>query len=364
MRRYIIERDRLADNVDILRQEMGGAAIYGVLKVDGYGLGLAPLAKVMAERGIDRFAITEPEDVQRVIDTGIPMRELLLLTPVNSPELAERLLATERVTFAIGSPAEGRLLEEAGLRLGLKPRVHVQIETGLGRFGVSWDKPADIRAMYESFPALEIVGTYTHFSGEKIERQFGRFQEVLRALEAWGVDPGLRHCCSSAAALLHPSMRLDGVRLGSAFLGRAAGCQALGLHVIGYCQCELQTVRTVRAGQSVGYGGMFRTRQDRKVAIVNIGAVNGLGGVANCGIRSASAGFKELLRTASAMWKRRAPTAVVNGSAAPVLGRIYSECAALDVTGIDCKPGDLAKLPLNPLYVKDMDLVWQEAAAE
>ena len=359
MRQLMIDCEALMENIRTVREKAGGAAVYGVLKADGYGLGLEPMARALAEGGIDRFAVTEPEAAHQILDMRLPVKEILLLRPAQTEAIGP-LLRRGKVTFSVGSPEEAVALARAGLRAGMKPKAHVQIDTGLGRYGFRWDDPQRLRFLYESFTALRFTGIYTHFDGgaKQARRQAARFRSVLASLAEAEIDPGMRHACASRALFGGPDLRLDGVRVGSAFLGRVPGGEKYGLRDVCRCGAEITAVRTLRAGDTVSYGVRFRADRNMRAAVVELGTVHGLGLEPVCGRKSLAAAAAEWLRQTRNTLRVSRLGAEIGGKWAPVLGRVCTECVILDVTEIDCAPGDTAVFSLNPLFCRDMERVW------
>lgn len=366
MRRYIVQRESVRQNARIVRERAGGALVYGVLKAGGYGLGLEELARTLAACGVDRFALTEPEDAALLARMGLPVRELLLLRPVTEREALDRLIRLPAVTFSVGSERDAALLARAGKRLRVTPRAHIQIDCGMGRYGFSAGVPERVRRVYDRFGgAVLFTGIYTHFScpvkGGATRRQYRRFRYCTDSLERAGYTVGLRHCCSSAAMFHHPEMQLDAVRAGSAFLGRVAHGQRFGLTPVGCCEATVDEVRQLPGGSSIGYGALFHTRRDTAAAVVGVGSVHGFGLSAGHGRQDMSAGIKELIHRALRLFRPAGGLyALVDGRAAPVLGAVCTESCVLDVTGLNCRPGDTVRMPLNPLYRQNMECVWLE----
>ncbi len=359
MRRLIIDGGAMAENLRVL-QAAGDAAIYGVLKADGYGLGLEPMARLLTWQGVRRFAVTEPSEAVRLADMGLDTQDILLLRPVSEAE-AEPLLG-KPVTFSIGSPEEAVALARAANRMGVRPEVHVQIDTGLGRYGFSWDEPGRLQLLYASFTALRFTGIYTHFANpcrkRAARRQFERFRFVLDALDEAGINPGLRHCCESSALLRYPEMALDAVRVGSGLLGRVPDAERFGLRDICRCEATLETVRTLRPGDTVGYGSRYRARREMRVAVADIGSLHGLGAAVEGGRKSMRCRLSEWLRSSLSLLRGRGLYAEANGQQIPVLGRLCSECCVLDVTDTNGKPGDLVTFSLNPMFVRHVERIW------
>ena len=98
---------------------------------------------------------------------------------------------------------------------------------------------------------------------------------VVEKLRAAGYDTGMAHCCNSHAFVRHPEMHMDGVRIGSAFLGRLAFKDKLGLQRIGYAECTLEEIRWIPKGQTIGYAAGFKAPRQMRTAVIGLGWYNG-----------------------------------------------------------------------------------------
>ena len=216
---------------------------------------------------------------------------------VSSLELARALAAEERVV-----------------------PVHLKIDTGMGRFGASPDDAPAIARFIDESDGLLLAGTWTHFAcadsdAAMTRRQFDRFTEALRALD---VDPGLRHACNSAGARHFPEYALDAVRCGISLYGcEWSGLQpALSLHAL------VTHVKTVRPGDTVGYGATWRAREPRRVATIAIGYADGVHRI-----------------------RSNRGHVLVRGLKAPLIGNVSMDAITADVTDVDgVAVGDVATL--------------------
>lgn len=348
---YIAEKEKIAHNIRLLRSRVGERKIYAVLKANGYGLGSAALASVCAENGLDRFAVSDLRQAKDVEESVENIRELLLMSapvPEQIPEYA-RL----GVTFTASSIAQLQQLPHGA-------KVHIKVDTGLCRRGFSWEAPDEITSAYSAFPGLSFTGIYTHFidGGDKklTDLQVKRFRAVLAALEKAGIDPGTRHCCGSSAVFGPEENLLDGVRVGTALLGRVPGGEKkYGLQPTGFCRVPIEFVRTVPKGATVGYSAAFRAKKEMQLALCPIGTHNGFGVVASSGCETATSLRNRLLRQLrTGLTGNGIPGGYIGGKFCPVVGRIFTEAVLLDVTGLDCKAGDEAIFNINPIMRHDM----------
>ena len=122
----------------------------------------------------------------------------------------------------MGSCAAAETVSAVAAEKGVTARVHVKLDTGMGRFGFLPQDVTEAAALLKSLPSMRVEGVFTHFANTADEaltrRQYQQFQEGAALLERAGIETGLRHVCASSAFLRYPEMQLDAVRLGSALL--------------------------------------------------------------------------------------------------------------------------------------------------
>ena len=349
--RYIVEKEKIAHNVGILRQCVGSKRIYAVLKADGYGLGCEALAAVYGENGLHCFAVTDAEEAAAVAGAGLEVEELLLMSSATPEDIPT--LASMGVTFTVASVQDAENLADFSVR------AHIKVDTGMGRRGFQQSQIEQIVQLYDRFPNIRFTGIYTHFSdgGSKktCRAQFERFRSVLSALEKRGIKPGIRHCCNSLATFHQSGMMLDGVRVGSALLGRIAGASRFGLQRTGVCQAPIESVRTVAKGTQIGYGSVFRCSREIRVALCPIGTHHGFGIITNSGEQNLIPAILSVLRLIkSRATGRSVPAAQIHGKRCKALGCICSEATMLDVTDVPCCAGDVAAFDINPILLHNV----------
>lgn len=353
---YLVKKEDLAHNIASLRSQIPGK-IYAVVKADGYGLGCEVLARACAENGLRCFAVTSLQEAETVVATGVEPEELLLMASA-APEQIPRLLQLG-VTFTVASRQDVENLAQ------YQAKAHIKIETGMGRRGFRPEELEYIRQLYTACPNLRITGIYTHFlEGADRKRtlsQYERFQKVLSDLEEQGIAPGTRHCCNSAATIWQPDLYLDGVRLGSALLGRHPGAQSrLNLRRVGMGYVRIESLHELPKGATVGYGGLYRTARPTTVAVCPIGTHNGLGVIPYKGQQTFRESFLEVLRMArNRMTNRNLPCVTIGGKRCVGLGSVCSEAVMVDVTGISCQVGEYAQVDINPILLHDIAVIFE-----
>lgn len=358
-KKYIVETQKLQKNIELIRARAGEAAVYAVVKCDGYGTGCRALTRVCASSGLRRFAVTEVREAQIVAQEAAP-EELLMLTCVSSQAQIEAL-AQCGATFTVASQADAALLEEYCAAHDVELCAHIKIDTGMGRRGFLPQEHERLIELYRSAVHLRFTGIFTHFAyaldPKATQEQYDKFCVVLHALAEAGIDPGVRHCCNSIATFRYPQMALDAVRVGSALLGRIPGGERYGLERTGMCVAPIESVRTLPKGASIGYGGIFRTRKPTRVALCAVGGHNGFALALKPGQQSVLTGALDTLAIVrNRLTGRDIPTVRIAGRSCRVLGCICSEAVMIDVTGVPCEAGDAVLLDINPLMRNDMDV--------
>ncbi|MBQ8974159.1 MAG: alanine racemase, partial [Oscillospiraceae bacterium] len=252
---YVVEREKLEHNIAAVRERAGDAAVYAAVKADGYGVGCLALARVCESCGIKRFAVTSGQEAAALTRGGVGYEEILMLTPTSDIREIEELSAMG-VTFTAASVEDARALSKLWYTCGRKPRAHIKLDTGMGRRGFTAAQSGELAELYDRFSDIEFTGIYTHlcsgYDGRLAKRQYRTFKAVTDALTAQGISVGLRHIASSAALFYQPQMRMDAVRVGSALFGRMAGAERFGLLPTGRCFVEIESVRTLPKGSTVG----------------------------------------------------------------------------------------------------------------
>ena len=347
-----IQERALNHNIRLVRRQAGDARLIGVVKGNGYGLGLAELASRLVDGGVRILAVSELSDALKLRCYGIPA-DIMLLTPLYDPmDLKDALL--ERITLCIDTKAGAVAAERMARSLNVGGNVQLCIDTGFGRYGLPWEDTQQVWETARLLGNLRLTGTYSHLcrsaeeDGAESLRQCQRLTSLCEALKGAGVEPGMRHLADSYGLLNTPEIRLDAVRVGSAFLGRLPFQDRWGFERVGNLSARVREVRNLPAGATVGYGSHFVARHKTRIAVVGAGYSHGFGVERTSrnggGVRAAL----RLLRGG-----RRGPElqAVSGAQRFPVLGSVGMCDTVLDVTGAEICVGDRVDLTVNPMFV-------------
>ena len=362
MNAYVVSRELLEYNIAQLKKQAKGVPIWAVIKGDGYGLGALPLAELLAENGIDRFCVTEVREAEVLRENGFRDADILMLRSVSDRETLNRLLDLD-VILTVGSWETALAVDTLAKERADIAAVHLKIDTGMGRYGFRPEETERVIALYREMKHLAVSGIYTHFNcafgDEKLTRQeFAAFQDVVAQLRAAGLETGIVHCCNSSAFLKYPEMHCDGVRLGSAILGRMPF--RTKLRPVGYMESAVEELHVVPKGHSTGYGAIWTARRETRLAIVPVGWYHGF----HVGCQPYMTRTIDCLRAAFSALKgivRKQQTYVeVGGKRCRVVGVVGMLHCAVDVTDVPCGVGDRVILQVNPLHQKGVQVVYRK----
>ena len=239
---------------------------------------------------------------------------------------------------------------------------HIKIDTGMGRYGFLPEEMEKITPVYHYMDTIHVTGIYTHlhsaFCDKKATKaQIESFNRVLAALREAGIEPGMAHILNSSGVLHFSGAAMDAVRVGSALLGRVHGGH--GLKRVGYCETQVEELKWLPKGHTTGYGAGWKAKRPTRVAILPVGWYNGFG----CEMGNDLFRFRDCLRRIAASLRTmlfgKAYYVTINGKRCKVLGHIGMLHTAADVSGIQCSLGDMARVEINPLMQKGMDVEWR-----
>ena len=357
MNAYIVETDKLRHNYRTLKERAGGAVLWAVVKGNGYGLGAGPLAKLLAEEGADHFAVTAPEEAGGIRALGLE-GDILMLRETSEPEEIKALLELNAIC-TIGSRETAEAVQAAAVALGVTARAHCKIDTGMGRYGFLPHETENAKRLWD-YDHIRMEGIYTHFhtaGNHKVtQRQFAAFRGAVDALKTQGLDVGMVHCCNSLAFWYEPEMRLDGVRLGSALLGRVGYGAKAGLQRVGYAEARVETLKTIPKGHNVGYGGDCTVKRDTRIAVIGVGYLHGYAVERGYDVFRPVDCLRSMGRYLKYLLQHRRLTVEVNGKTCTVLGHVGMVNLVADVTDIPCALHDPVTISINPLDVKAMEI--------
>ncbi|MDD7389918.1 MAG: alanine racemase [Lachnospiraceae bacterium] len=350
-----IDASAIAHNVQVIRETIGSARLIAVIKENGYGMGLKREYDILKNLNINFFAVTNANEALALRRFGCK-EDILLMSPSFEKEEAAELLQNN-IIFMLCSMKQAVLLKELADETRLTPRVHLAIETGMGRYGFLWNRIPDLSAL----PAfLKIEGCYSHLNGKpsgyekEARRQLERLLTATESLKKQGIDPGIRHICNSAATMSLGSLGLDAVRCGSAIIGKCARGGSRLKNAV-WLEAPICMVAELPKGSTIGYQACAVLKRDSRLGLVRAGHGDGimLGYADNP--EPLIHGVIHL--TAVKLLKNRYRKTVLvtghNGKKArvPYVGRSGVAHVMIDLTDTSFAEGDMVQFHVNPLFV-------------
>ncbi len=327
-----IDLDQAKQNYLILRQLIDPKQkVCCVVKSNAYGHGAVPMAKLYESLGTDYLAVATLEEALQLRENKINSPILILgYTPVE----AATLLAKYHITQCVFSYEYGRNLANAAKMADVRIKIHIKLDTGMGRIGFLCRKDGDheLDKVWEICQRNELLpeGIFTHFAtaddpneeGEKFtEEQIAQFAKAIEILESHGLTFELRHCANSAAALGKNASSFNifnMVRLGIVLYGLASRLSGdLGIAPVMTLKSVVSHLKKLEIGESVGYGRRFIASEQRQIATVPIGYGDGF-------------------------WRANRLSGggmLVAGKFAPIVGNVCMDQTMLDVTDLPCELG-------------------------
>ena len=318
---------KLRHNFRTVQQHVGkDVTVCAVVKADAYGHGAVECATALQAEGSQWLGVTS-------LDEAIPLREadirsrIILMTGFWRGE--EEEIVALGLTPTVWEPWQLESLNRASAKLG-GPRhpVHLKVDSGMGRLGVSLQALPRLLDAVKAADHLLIEGVSTHLASSEVldapsaEEQIKNFDVALSSIRRAGIAPALVHVANTSAAIsrrvtwnnmVRPGLALYGYYSRFQRAGREVGGSALRLDVkpVLSWKTRILALRDMEANQPLGYGGTYVTRSAARIAVLPVGYADGLN-------RGLSSGGRVIVRD----------------HYAPIVGLISMDLTMIDVTGI------------------------------
>lgn len=310
-----VDLSAISANVEMLMKH-AGVPVMAVVKADAYGHGLVPVAHTVISAGAQWLGVA-------LLAEAMALREAKISAPILSwlvPPGSDYWTAIQAdIDLAVPSIAIFEEILSAGRSAKGRPRIHIEVDTGMTRGGFLEEWEPFLQRIQETKDEVEVVGFFSHFAradepGQpQNAEQLKRFVQMSDDLNEIGIEPEIHHLSNSAATLVDASSHFDLVRTGIAIYGLTPDLQnlgtskQLGLKPAMTLRAKLHLVKDVPANTPVGYGAISSTSTDTKLGIIAMGYADGIPRVAqNAGV-------------------------FVNGKRAPIIGRVSMDQFVVDL---------------------------------
>lgn len=315
-----INLNNIKNNIMEIRKVVGKKEIIATVKANAYGHGAIDIAPVLLENGANRLAVA-------VITEALELRNADIKAPIMilgyTPLDFSKEIITEKIEATIYDYEYAAKLSREALKLNSKAKVHIAIDTGMGRIGFLPTKESidDIIKIF-ALPGLEVEGIFTHFSSadeadkEYTMMQFEKFKYVCDVLESRGIKVPLKHASNSAAIIDLENTYLDAVRPGIILYGYYPS-EEVKKNIINIkpaltLKAKITNLKKLHKDMYISYGRAFKTERESKIGTLPIGYADG---------------YTRLLTGKAKV--------IVNGKLTPVVGKICMDQCMIDLTDVD-----------------------------
>lgn len=282
-----IDLDALKHNMQVIKEHTApGAMIMGVVKADAYGHGVIEVSKTILANGAKWLAVALLDEAIEIRNAGIEAPILILSD--NEPECAQTIVELD-IRQGVYSIEGAKKLSDAAIKVGKNAKIHIKIDSGMGRVGFRPDEAIEAVAQIALMPGIEIEGIFTHFavadelsekSNTYTQEQFDKFYNVCERIKnEKHINIPIRHAANSATILRFPHMHLDMVRAGIILYGLwpSEETKATGAHLkaVMTLKSVVSFVKEVEQGTCLSYGCTFCAERKMLVATIPVGYADG-----------------------------------------------------------------------------------------
>lgn len=316
-----IDLDNLAHNMrEVRRIVREDISVMAVVKANAYGHGSIETSKVFLKNGACYLAVATLGEAIELRRAGINAPILILGYIKNSQY---HIAVEEDITETIYNMESAKFLSDAAVKLKRKAKVHIKIDSGMGRIGFRPDeKSIEEIVNIAKLPNLEVEGIFTHFAkADELDKtftieQYEKFQWTIKELGNKGLNIPIKHASNSAAIIDLPEYNLNMVRGGIMLYGLYPSDEVIKekvkLKPAMTLKAEISNIKVVPKGTGISYGQIFVTERESKIATIPIGYADG---------------FTRLLTSKSEV--------AIKGQRAPVVGKICMDQSMIDVTDVE-----------------------------
>lgn len=309
-----VDLEAIRNNVAYFRQN-SPAQVMAVVKANAYGHGAVRVARAALEAGATWCGVGRASEAFELRQAGIGSPILLMSLAPGEP-LAD--LIAQDVSLPVWNAHQIEAAATAASAAGRRARLHLKVDTGMGRLGAPPSEALDLARGVGEAPDLALEGVFTHFARADEsdalpnDRQSQMFRQVVQALDGAGLRPTVVHTANSAVALTRPADHYDLLRVGIAMYGLHPSSQCRlpeALRPALAWKTQLSMVKRLDGGQGVSYGHEYVTQEAERIGTLSVGYADG--------------------------FRRHGDNqAIVKGRRAPVVGRVCMDLCMLQLDGV------------------------------
>ena len=313
-----VNLDAMKWNIDRVKELLrDDISILLVVKADAYGHGAVRIARLAEECGIDMLGVATVDEGKELREAGIGL-PILVLSPVLPEEIVHAL--EYDLALTVSSLDFARAASKAATQKAKICKVHLEVDTGMGRAGLERENAADAVGEILQLEGLDIQGLFTHFPASDSDMDFSReqiqsFIELLDRLKTAGARFPYVHCANSAAILNFGSSHFNMIRPGLLIYGHMPSIHLAGkievVPVMSF-RTKLVLVREMPPGASISYGRTYIAPEHITMGIIPVGYGHGIS--------------HRLSNKGEVLFR---------GSRVPIIGRVTMDMTMIDLSGFD-----------------------------
>ncbi len=314
-----IHLDRLIHNYKVIKEKVDGNPIMSVIKANGYGHGAVECGRALEKEGCTFLAVFTFDEAMELRDAGINT-EIFVFSRLQEYFLKEA--EEKNITLNFSGTTDIQILKSSKV----KPKFHLKIDTGMSRLGIPFDKADEILNEISKDSSLNCQGIYSHYATADegdlsfAEWQLAQFNRVIESAADKGIAFQYRHFSNSGTVLNLPESHFDIVRAGMLLYGAFPSDEVptdLNIKPVMEFRGPIVSIRQIKAGTRVSYGGVWETERDTTIAVVQTGFADGI----------------------PREWYKGGHV-TLNGKSYPIAGRICMDQFMIDLGNDEAEVGD------------------------
>ena len=274
-----IDLHQLKKNYQIVKREVGDIPIMATVKANAYGHGAVEISKVLEEEGVRYLAVFTIDEGIELRDAGIKT-DIFIYAKFDPSRIDEA--SKHNLTLNISSFDDLKALKAYN---GNAIKVHLKIDTGMTRLGVPLDQAEAFLKEADQLDSIELEGLYSHFATADegdlsyANTQLSKFNDVVEISKKLEMSFAFIHCSNSGAILNVKESRFNMVRAGMLLYGAFPSdevSQELPIEPVMSFTAPVIEIREVEAGTHISYGGVYTTKSDTRIAVIQAGFADGV----------------------------------------------------------------------------------------
>ena len=276
-----IDISALLSNFDKIKNRVSPVKVMAVVKENAYGHGIVEISRELEKSGADYLSVNDLSEGLTLRKSGILMPVLMLIPVLNSD--IDTAVKNDLEMTVISTKAAGEV-SDVSTKLKKRGKIHIKLDTGMGRIGINWEKASCDIAKIMNLPDLDVVGLFAHYAAsEKKDKSFARvqldrFNSVVDDLAKKQIKIPLKHAANSGAVLDMKDSYFDMVRVGIMLYGYYPSKETSGgvqLKPVMTLKSTVIQKKRIKKGTSISYGRNFISERDTNIVTIPIGYGDG-----------------------------------------------------------------------------------------